>query len=82
MTFPLELILDEECALLEQRKVKLTFLGKIITLSGFLSAPKKGYNLHTLGPQWTFAKKRLALKVLMVHKAPLFCRKVVRACGP
>jgi hypothetical protein len=39
------------------------FQGKIITLSSFLSAPKKGYNLHTLGLQRTFAKKWWALKV-------------------
>jgi hypothetical protein len=40
------------------------FQGKIITLSSFLSAPKKGYNLRTLGPQRTFAKKWWSLKVL------------------
>jgi hypothetical protein len=40
------------------------FQGKIITLSSFLWAPQKGYNLRTLGPQRTFAKKWWALKVL------------------
>jgi hypothetical protein len=43
------------------------FQGKIITLSCFLSAPKKGYNLCTLGPQRTFAEKWWALKVLTVE---------------
>jgi hypothetical protein len=41
------------------------FQGKIISLSSFFSAPKKGYNLRTFGPQRKFAKKRWALKVLM-----------------
>jgi hypothetical protein len=39
------------------------FQGKIITLSSFLSAPKKVYNLRTLGPHRTFAKKWWALMV-------------------
>jgi hypothetical protein len=38
------------------------FQGKIITLFSFLSATNKGYNLRTLGPQRTFAKKWRALK--------------------
>jgi hypothetical protein len=53
------------------------FQGKIITLSSFLSAPKKWYNLHTLGPQWTFAKKWWALKVLMGVKQ-MFSWKIKR----
>jgi hypothetical protein len=49
----------------------------LIALSSFLSAPKKGYNLRTLGPQRTFAKKWWALKVLIrITFLQIFLRKV------
>jgi hypothetical protein len=43
-----------------------------------VGAPKKGYNLRTLGPQRTFAKKWWALKVLISRVTEEFLRVLFR----
>jgi hypothetical protein len=49
------------------------YQGKIITFSSFLSAPKKGYNLCTLGPTVDIREKMVGYESVKISDGAAIC---------